>query len=312
LEDALEFGSANRHREDIMKVAFIGLGSMGAPMARNLFGTGHELVVYNRTRSAAEPLEREGARVAASPREAAEGVEVLVTMLADDSAVEAVIFGDGGAIEGLPRGAVHASMSTISPALSRRLAAEHGTRGQLYVAAPVFGRPDAAAAAKLTIVAAGPADAIERCRPLFEALSQAVETLGDDPPKANVVKLGGNFLLASAIEALGEAFSLVRKHGIDPTRFLQIVNGRLVRSPVYENYGTIIVQERFEPPGFKLVHGLKDVRLALDAAGEVDAPLPIAGVLRDHYLSAIAWGWGDMDWAGVAKVSAVEAGLDRR
>jgi 3-hydroxyisobutyrate dehydrogenase-like beta-hydroxyacid dehydrogenase len=294
-----------------MNVAFIGLGSMGSAMALNLLHAGHDLVVYNRTRATAEPLGRDGARVAASPRDAASSAEVLVTMLADDAAVEAVLFGDHGAIEGLARGAIHASMSTISHALSRRLAAEHGTRGQLYVAAPVFGRPDAAAAAKLTIVAAGPPQAIERCRPLFEALGQALEILGDDAPSANVVKIAGNFLLGSAIETLGESFALMRKHGIDPARFLEIVNGRLIRSPVYENYGKIIVQQRFEPPGFKLRHGLKDVRLALAAGDAVDTPLPIAGLLRDHYLSAVAWGWADIDWAALAKVSAVEAGLDR-
>jgi 3-hydroxyisobutyrate dehydrogenase-like beta-hydroxyacid dehydrogenase len=294
-----------------MKVAFIGLGSMGSPMAGNLLRAGHDLVVYNRTRARAEPLERSGARVAASPRDAAAGVDVLITMLADDSAVETVMFGEHGAIEGLARGAVHASMSTISHALSRRLADEHGTRGQLYVAAPVFGRPEAAAAAKLTVVAAGPRDAIDRCLPLFEPMSQAVEILGEDAPKANVVKLGGNFLLAAAIEAMGEAFALVRKHGIDPARFFEIANGRLIRSPVYENYGNIIIHERFQPPGFKLRHGLKDIRLALAAGDEVDTPLPVAGLLRDHYLSAMAWGWADIDWAGVAKVSAVEAGLDK-
>jgi 3-hydroxyisobutyrate dehydrogenase-like beta-hydroxyacid dehydrogenase len=294
-----------------MKVAFIGLGSMGSAMAGNILRAGHDLVVYNRTRAAAEPLERAGARVAASPRDAAAGVEVLITMLADDSAVEAVMFGEHGAVQGLARGAVHASMSTISHALSRRLEAEHGTRGQLYVAAPVFGRPDAAAAAKLTVVAAGPRAAIDRCLPLFEALSQAVEILGEDAPKANVVKLGGNFLLAAAIETMGEAFALVRKHGIDPARFIEIVNGRLIRSPVYENYANIIVHDRFQPAGFKLRHGLKDVRLALVAGDEVDTPLPIAALLRDHYLSAMAWGWADIDWAGLAKVSAVEAGLER-
>jgi 3-hydroxyisobutyrate dehydrogenase-like beta-hydroxyacid dehydrogenase len=294
-----------------MKVAFIGLGSMGSPMAGNLLRAGHDLVVYNRTRSAAEPLERAGARVASSPRDAAAGVDVLVTMLADDGAVEAVMFGEQGAAQGLAPGAIHASMSTISHAFSRRLEAEHGTRDQVYVAAPVFGRPDAAAAAKLTVVAAGPRAAIDRCMPLFDAMSQAVEILGDDPPKANVLKIGGNFLLAAAIEAMGEAFALVRRHGVDPLRFLEIVNGRLIRSPTYENYGNIIAHGRFQPPGFKLRHGLKDVRLALTAGDEVNTPLPIAGLLRDHYLSAMAWGWGDIDWAGLAKVSAVEAGLER-
>lgn len=294
-----------------MNVAFIGLGSMGSAMAGNLLRAGHHLVVHNRTRAAAEPLEQAGARVAASPREAAAGAEVLCTMLADDAAVEAVLLGRDGAVEGLARGAVHVSMSTISPALSRRLADAHAERGQRYVAAPVFGRPEAAAAAKLTVVAAGPADAIERCRPLFEAMSQAVEVLGEDAPAANVLKIGGNFLLAAAIEAMGEAFALVRKHGIDPARFIGIVNGRLLRSPVYENYGRIIVEGRFDPPGFRLRHGLKDARLALAASDEVDAPLPIAGILRDHYLSAMAWGWGDADWAALARVSAVEAGIDR-
>lgn len=294
-----------------MNVAFIGLGSMGSAMAGNLLRAGHHLVVHNRTRTAAEPLEQAGARVAASPREAAAGAEVLCTMLADDAAVEAVLLGRDGAVEGLARGAVHVSMSTISHALSRRLADAHAQRGQRYVAAPVFGRPEAAAAAKLTVVAAGPADAIERCRPLFEAMSQAVEVLGEDAPAANVLKIGGNFLLAAAIEAMGEAFALVRKHGIDPARFIGIVNGRLLRSPVYENYGRIIVEGRFDPPGFRLRHGLKDARLALAASDEVDAPLPIAGILRDHYLSAMAWGWGDADWAALARVSAVEAGIDR-
>jgi 3-hydroxyisobutyrate dehydrogenase-like beta-hydroxyacid dehydrogenase len=295
-----------------MKVAFVGLGNMGAPMAANLRRAGHELVVYNRTPDRAAPLAAQGARVARSPREAAAGGEVLITMLADDAAVEAVMFGQDGALEGLARGAVHVSMSTISPDLSRRLLAVHAARDQGYVAAPVFGRPEAAQAAKLWIVAAGRPDALERCRPLLEALGQGVEVVGDDPPKANVVKIGGNFLLAAAIEAMGEAFALVRKHGIDPARFIEVVNGRLLRSPVYENYAKIIVGEHWTPPGFKLRHGLKDIRLALGAGDEADVPLPLASLMRDRYLSAMAWGWADADWAALARVSAVEAGVEDR
>jgi 3-hydroxyisobutyrate dehydrogenase-like beta-hydroxyacid dehydrogenase len=293
-----------------MKISFIGLGSMGLPMAANLLKAGHQLTVYNRTRERAESLAQQGARVAGSPREAAAGVDVLITMLADDAAVEAVMFGNDGAVAGLNRGAIHVSMSTIGHAFSRRLASEHSARGQKYVAAPVFGRPDAAQAAKLSIVVAGPDDAVERCQPLFEALGQAVEVVGEDPPVANVVKLAGNFVLACAIEALGEAFALVRKHGVDPKRFLEIANGRLIRSPVYENYGNLIAGERYQPPGFKLRHGLKDVRLALAAGEEVTAPLPLASLLRDHYLMAMARDWGDLDWAALAKLSAVNAGLD--
>jgi 3-hydroxyisobutyrate dehydrogenase-like beta-hydroxyacid dehydrogenase len=292
-----------------MKISFIGLGSMGLPMARNLLNAGYELVVYNRTRSRTEGLGK-GARVAGSPREAAQGAELLITMLADDAAVESVMFGEQGALAGLKPGAVHASMSTISHLLSRRLAEEHRSRKQSYLAAPVFGRPEAAEAAKLTIIAAGPADAIERCRPAFAAIGQAVEVVGDDPPMANVLKLAGNFLLASAIEAMGEAFTLVQKYGIEPKRFLEIVNGRLIRSPIYENYGNLIADRRWEPAGFKLRHGLKDVRLALSAADEVTTPMPLASLIRDHYLSAMARGWGDIDWAALARVIEENAGVE--
>jgi 3-hydroxyisobutyrate dehydrogenase-like beta-hydroxyacid dehydrogenase len=292
-----------------MKVGFIGLGSMGLPMAENLLRAGHELMVYNRTASRAAGLAKQGARVASSPRESTAGVEVLASMLADDEAVESLILGDRGAIQGLDRGAIHLSMSTISPDLSRRLAAEHRARGQTYVAAPVFGRPDAAREAKLWIVAAGPDQAIERCRPLLEALGQGTDIVGQEPFEANVVKLAGNFLLASAIEAMGEAFALVRKHDLDPTRFLEIVNGRLLRSPIYQNYGTLIANERYQPAGFKLTHGLKDVRLVLGAADEVSVPLPVASLIRDHFLTAVAQGWDDLDWAALARVSAVNAGL---
>ena len=292
-----------------MKVGFIGLGSMGLPMATNILNAGHELVVYNRTRNRAKEPSRLGARVAASPGEAAAGVAVLVTMLADDVAVEGVVFGGDGALAALGRGAVHLGMSTISPALSRRLAAEHGAHGQGYVAAPVFGRPDVARSAKLWIVAAGTPEAIQRSRPVLETMGQGVEIVGDDPPAANVVKIAGNFLLAAAIEAMGEAFALVRKYQLDPARFLEIVNGRLLRSPVYENYGGLIAAARYEPAGFKLKHGLKDVGLALDAGGEVAAPLPLASLVRDHFLAAVARGWTDVDWAALAKVSAVNAGL---
>jgi 3-hydroxyisobutyrate dehydrogenase-like beta-hydroxyacid dehydrogenase len=291
-----------------VKVAFLGLGDMGLAMADNLRRAGHELSAYNRTRGRADALS--AVRVASSPREAADGAEVAISMLGDDAAVEQVILGQDGAAEGLAAGAVHLGMSTISHALSRRLAAEHAARGQRYVAAPVFGRPDAARAAKLWIVAAGPSEAVDRCRPLFEAMGQGVEVVGEDPVRASVVKIAGNFLLAAAIEAIGEAFALVRKHGVEPARFLEIVNGRLLRSPVYENYGKIIAEQRFDPPGFRLRHGLKDAKLALAAGEDVAAPLPIASLARDHYLTAMARGWGDLDWAALALVSALAAGLD--
>jgi len=291
-----------------MRISFIGLGSMGLPMARNLLDAGHELTVYNRTRNRADDLGQVGLRVAASPREAAQSADLLITMLSDDTAVESVMFGDEGALAGLKPDTIHASMSTISHLLSRRLADEHHSRGQRYVAAPVFGRPEAAAGAKLWIIAAGEAETIERCRPVFGLIGQGVEVVGDDPAMANVVKLAGNFLLASAIEAMGETFTLVQKYGIEPSRFLEILNGRLFRSPIYENYGKLIAERRWEPAGFKLRHGLKDVRLALSAAEEVTTPLPLASLIRDHYLSAMARGWGESDWAALTRVLEENAG----
>jgi 3-hydroxyisobutyrate dehydrogenase-like beta-hydroxyacid dehydrogenase len=295
-----------------MKISFIGLGGMGLPMAKNLLDRGFELTVYNRTRNRADELGTVGLRIAESPREAAQTAELLITMLADDTAVESVMFGDEGALAGLKPNAAHASMSTISHLLSRRLADEHRARRQDYVAAPVFGRPEAAEGAKLWIISAGAADVIERCRPAFEAMSQGVEIVGDDPPMANVLKLAGNFLLASAIEAMGEAFALVQKHGIQPKRFLEIVNGRLLRSPIYENYGKLIAERRWEPAGFKLRHGLKDVRLALWAAEEVNTPMPLASLIRDHYLSAMARGWAEIDWAALARVVEENAGIEEK
>src|SRR5256885_13826632 len=202
-------------------------------------------------------------------------------MVADDAALEDVMLGASGALAALARGAIHVSRSTISPKLSRALAERHRTAGQEYVAAPVFGRPEAAEAKKLWIVVAGPAPAIERCRPLLDAMGQGVIVAGDDPGRANVIKLAGNFLLAAAIEAMGEAFALVRKYDVAPADLLEIGNGRLFRSPIYENYGKLIADERYEPAGFNLRHGLKDVRLVLGAAEDVAAPMPLARLVRE-------------------------------
>jgi 3-hydroxyisobutyrate dehydrogenase-like beta-hydroxyacid dehydrogenase len=280
---------------------------MGLPMAVNLLKANHTLSVWNRTGARAADLQVQGARVATSPSDAAAGAEMLITMLADDSAVEQVAFGDG-ALARLPASAVHASMSTISVALSRRLAAAHSEVGQGYVAAPVFGRPEAAAAAKLWVVASGPTRHVERCRPAFEAMGQGVFVVGTQPEAANVVKLSGNFLLASTIEAIAEALTLVRKSGVEPGAFMGVMNA-LFRSPIVENYGKAMVEGRFEPAGFALKLGLKDMRLALAAADAAAVPMPLAGLLHDRFLTASARGLGEIDWAGVARVVAESAGL---
>jgi 3-hydroxyisobutyrate dehydrogenase-like beta-hydroxyacid dehydrogenase len=291
-----------------MKAGFIGLGNMGQAMARNLIKAGHELTVYNRTRSRAHELAGEGAVVAASVAEAC-APGVVMTMLADDIAVEEATFGKERILGALPAGGVHVSCSTISIALARRLAESHIHRGQDFVAAPVFGRPLAAAVAKLVVVAAGPSGALERCRPLFEAIGYQLFVLGSEAAAATALKLGGNFLIASMLEALGEAFALMRKSGVSPAQFLEIVNGLLFKSPVYENYGKIVLEEKFQPAGFTMRLGLKDVRLILAAGEGAGVPLPLASLIRDHLISGIARGHGELDWSAVSKLIAADAGL---
>lgn len=289
-----------------MRIAFLGLGSMGLPMARNLARSDHELVVWNRSREKAESLE--AATVADSPARTAEAAELVVTMLSDDDAVEAVVLGDEGMLQGMRDGATHASMSTISADLSRRLATAHRNRGHGYVAAPVFGRPDMAEQAELWVVAAGAADAIDLCRPVFELLGQGVIEVGSEPDRANVMKLAGNFLLASAIEAMAEAYTLVRAHGISTELFHESMATGLFQSPIYEGYGAMIEARRYEPAGFALEHGLKDIRYALGAADEARVPMPFGSALHDRLVSAVARGWGRSDWAALGRLAAADAG----
>lgn len=293
-----------------MRVGFVGLGRMGLPMAQNLVRAGHQVAAYNRTRSRADALAEAGARAADTPADAAAGAEVVVTMLADDAAVEAVTLGEDGILGALPPGAVHLGMSTTGVALSRRLAAEHGRAGQAYVAAPVFGRPEAAEGAKLWTVAAGAPDAVDRCEPVFEAVGQGMFRVGEEPEKASVVKLAGNFMLAGMIEALGEAMAFGRKHDVEASKLLEVLTSTLFNLPVYRNYGGMIAEGRFEPAGFALRLGLKDVRLVLEAADEVAVPMPLASLAHDHFLSGVARGWGDLDWAGMSRVVAENAGLE--
>jgi 3-hydroxyisobutyrate dehydrogenase-like beta-hydroxyacid dehydrogenase len=230
-------------------------------------------------------------------------------MLGDDAAVEDIVCGENGALAALGRCAVHISMSTISVALSERLAAAHAKAGQGFVAAPVFGRPQAAAAGKLFIVAAGADAMIGRCRPLFDAMGQKTFSISDKQSDANVVKLTGNFLIASVLESLGEAFALVRKSGIDPHRFLEVLTGSLFSAPVYQTYGAIIAEQKIPADGFKMSLGLKDVRLALAVADSAMVPMPVASLVRDHFLEGVAQGEGDTDWSGLARLCARSAGL---
>jgi 3-hydroxyisobutyrate dehydrogenase-like beta-hydroxyacid dehydrogenase len=290
-----------------MKVGVIGMGNMGSGIAASLLRAGHEVAVYNRTPSKAQTLEKQGARLAAKVAEACRG-DAVITMLADDSAVESVAFGDAGVIASLSKGAVHVSSSTISVALSERLAAAHAARGQRFVSAPVFGRPEAAAAAKLFVTVAGAPDAVEDCMPLFEAIGQKTFRFGANPPDANLVKLSGNFLITSVIESLGEAMALVGKAGLDQHQYLDFLTSTLFNAPIYKTYGALIADKKFEPAGFAAPLGFKDNRLVLAAAETLRVPLPLASLIYNRFLTLLAHGGESLDWSAISQLPAEDAG----
>lgn len=290
-----------------MDIGFIGLGNMGQGMAANLIGAGHRVTVYNRSSGKAGALVEQGATAARTVAEACQA-EVVFTMLSDDRAVDAVTSGEGGVLASLPAGATHVSSSTISVALSERLAAAHAEAGQRYAAAPVFGRPEAAAAAKLFVVAAGAPDVLRPLSPLFDAIGQRTFVVSEQPHNANLVKLSGNFLIASVIETVGEAVALVHKAGVDKQQYVDLLTSTLFSAPAYQTYGGLIAREEFEPAGFAATLGLKDVRLVLAAGEQLQVPLPVASLLRDRFLTLVATGGGHLDWSALATLAARDAG----
>ena len=294
-----------------METGFIGLGNMGRGMAANLVKAGHHVTVYNRSPAKAEALVQKGATAARTIAEACNG-EVVFTMLADDPAVENVAFGDPdgeqGIVASLGQGATHVSSSTISVAMSQRLAAAHAEAGQQYVAAPVFGRPEAASAAKLFVIAAGSGQVLQPLVPLFDAIGQRTFVVSDQPHTANLVKLSGNFLIASAIESVGEAVALVTKAGVDRVQYVDILTSTLFAAPAYQTYGGLIARQEFEPAGFAATLGLKDIQLVLAAAQQLQVPLPVASLLRDRLLTLVATGGGQLDWSAVSALADRDAG----
>lgn len=279
-----------------MNVGFVGLGQMGRPMVERLKGAGHAVKAYNRTRISADVHDRPDAILDS---------EIVVTMLADDAAVRAVWL-DTGLAQRLPRDAIHLNMATVSMRIARELTSVHGER---YVAAPVFGRPPLAAQGQLDIIAAGAPAALKRCDPLLRVLGKQVFVVGEEPAKANAVKIARNFLLATLIESLGEAFALVRKCGVEPQKFLEVIGGTSLGSPACKSYGKLIVEQAWTPAQFAMPLGVKDVELALDTAREAGMYLPGGEMIRQHLLDAIAAGRGEQDWAALAGHIAAEAGL---
>lgn len=291
-------------------VGFAGLGNMGQAMARRLLDGGFALSVYNRTAEKAEALVEAGARPAATPEDCVAGDGVVMTMVADDRALDNVVFGEHGLMDRLGPGGLHVSLSTISPQSARRIAVAHSERGAEYLAVPVFGRPEAAAAGKLWAVISGPAAAKERVRPMLSAFAQGSFDFGDDIGAANTVKLAGNFVILSAMEALAEAFAMVEKRGIGRSRLAELLTATLFDCPAYRTYAPMIAERRHSPAAFSLSLGLKDIRLVLAAADAAGAPMPLANLLHDRLLSLQSQGHGDLDWSGLALAASRDAGLD--
>jgi 3-hydroxyisobutyrate dehydrogenase-like beta-hydroxyacid dehydrogenase len=292
-----------------MKIGFLGLGKMGAGIAANLIKAGHDTLVWNRSAAKADPLLGLGARLTVTPRQCASGRDVVITMLADDAALHAVIQGEDGLMAGLGATGLHVSMSTIAVATAERLKIDHAAHGQRFVSAPVFGRPEAAAAAKLFVVAAGEEADLQKVAPIFAAISQRVFKLGADPAAANLVKLCGNFMILAAVEAMGEAMTLAAKGGVQRSQLLEVLTGSLFDVPLYRNYGAMLAEQRFMPAGFAAPLGLKDMRLAAQAADTLRVPMPLLGVLRDHLLQTIAVEGEDIDWSGIGRTIAKNAGV---
>jgi 3-hydroxyisobutyrate dehydrogenase-like beta-hydroxyacid dehydrogenase len=297
----------NQNARCEMKVGVIGLGNMGSGMAANLLKGGHEVVVYNRTASKAQKLVEQGARYAGRVADACQG-DVVITMLADDGAVESVCFGDLGVISNLRKGGIHIAASTISVALSERLTAAHAAAGQRFVSAPVFGRPDAAAAGKLFVAVSGPSETVDACMPLFEAIGQKTFRFGAKPADANLVKLSGNFLISSVIEALAEAMALVGKAGLDQHQYVDFLTSTLFNAPVYKIYGELIADKKFTPAGFAAPLGFKDNRLVLAAAETLRVPLPLASLIYNRFLTLLAHGGESLDWSAFSQLAAEDAG----
>lgn len=291
------------------RIGFIGLGHMGQAMASNLIAAGYALCVYNRTPSKAAALVAQGAKLVGQPSQTAESGGVVITMLSDDQALQSVMSGENGLLERLGPNGVHVSMSTISPALARRLAEHHREYQVSYLAAPVFGRPEAAAERKLWICLSGQGIAKRRVHSILTTMGQGIFDFGDEPGAANVVKLTGNFLLASMMEALAEALTLGEKNGIDRTALADLFSETLFACPAYRLYGEAIAQGRYQPPGFTVSLGLKDLNLVLETAAMSTMPMPLASLLHDRFLATIAKGRGNLDWAAVALGVAEDAGL---
>ena len=293
-----------------MRIGFIGLGRMGQGMSMRLLGGGHDVVVYNRTAGKTADLEKAGAKAASSIGSACQDRELVISMVADDAALNEVTLAPGGVRDSLAKNAVHVAMGTHSAAAIQSVAAAHKEKGQAFVAAPVLGRPDAAAAGQIVIVCAGPTEALAKCAPAFSVMGRKTMEAASAPEAAIAIKLANNFVLGCAVETMAEAFALVRKYGVNPQVFYDVMTEGLFAAPAYKVYGKLIVDSSYDKPGFTVKLGLKDIKLALAAAELVGVPLPSGSVVRDRLIGAIAHGDADNDWAVLGREQARASGLE--
>ncbi len=286
------------------QIGFIGLGNMGHPIAHNLLAAGHQLHVYNRDASKAQGLVKEGAKQGMTPAEVVQPGGIVFSMVSNDAALQSIVQGENGLLTRLGPGGLHISLSTISPVIAKEMVQLHAEQQAAFVSAPVFGRPEAAAARKLWIALAGTDEAKKRARPFLEAIGQGIFEFGDAAEEANIVKVCGNFLIAAAQEAMAEAAVVAEKNGIERTAFIDMLTQTLFACGIYQNYGKMIAERRFTPTGFAMELALKDINLVLGAAERTSTPMPFASQLHDRLVSGIANGRGKMDW------SALTLGVD--
>ena len=292
------------------KIGFIGLGNMGINMAKNLISEGYHLQVYNRTLSKADELEQGSITKCKTPAEAANGVHAVITMLSEDEVLKETVSGKDGILEKLPKNSLHISMSTVAPETSKSLAKQHHDAGSQFIAAPVFGRPEAAAAKKLWICISGDQKSKEIAKPILECLGQGIFDFGEDVGGANVVKIAGNFMIMASLEIMAEAFTLAEKNGLDRLKVAEFFGSTLFNAPIYQNYGKLIANKQYEPVGFKAKLGYKDARLAFKLSQQSETPMPVATAIHNRLLTAVAKGWGETDWVeGVGRGVTEDAGL---
>ncbi len=291
-------------------IGFIGLGSMGLNMAKNLMGAGYHLKVYNRTISKANELDKASITKCKTAAEAADGMPAVITVLSEDEPLKEIVLGKDGILEKLPKNSVHISMSTISPETSKLLAKHHSDAGNLYLAAPVFGRPEAAAAKKLWICISGDQQAKEIAKPILENMGQGIFDFGEDAGGANVVKIAGIFMIMASLEMMAEAYTLAEKNGLDRVKVAEFFGTTIFNNPVFQNYGKLIAGKQYGPVGFKAKLGYKDARLAFKLSQHSHTPMPVATAVHNRLLAAVAKGWGEGDWAeGIARGVSEDAGI---